>query len=96
MYYKGNEWLTLNEKQNQLQEEITLWYKQGSNQPNLVGHFLAQVKNNIYPTLFKQKLLFLINQIILQNQINTKVDILLWNLRNINPQNQSSKIGLLI
>ena len=96
LYYKGSEWLTLNEKQNQPQEEITLWYQQGSNHQNLTGHFLALVKNNTYPTQFKQKLLLLINQIKRQNQINTKVNILLWNLRSINPQNQSSKIGYLI
>ena len=81
LYYKGSEWLMLNEKQNQSQEEITLWYQQGSNYQNLTGHFLALVKNNIYPTQFRQKILLLINQIRRQNQINTKVNILLWNLR---------------
>lgn len=92
-YYKGREWITLNDK-NDI-EEITLWYKQGSYQ-RLTGHYTALIRNNYTPKNFKAKLLNIINNKISKPQTKTQVNIMVWNIRSINPSGQMYKRGYLI
>ena len=94
-YFKGKEWIYINSKPKEDQEEISLWYKQGSYQ-TLTGHYLALIKENTIPKQFKKKLLNLINAEKNENQIKTQINIMVWNLRSINPQGQMYKRGYLV
>ena len=93
-YFKGREWIHINSKPTK-QEEITMWYKQGSYQ-TLTGHYQALIKENTAPKQLKKKLLNLINKHKKENHIKTKVNIMVWNLRSLNPHDQIYKRGYLI
>ena len=94
-YFKGRELIFINSKPKEKQEEITLWYKQWSYQI-LTGHYQTLIKENTTTKQLKKKLLNLINKQKKENHIKTQVNIMVSNLRALNPQGQIYKRGYLI